>query len=100
MGVVASRIFLLGKPADLIDRIVQAYETQSERLLHDPVEDDPAFSIAITEADREVARLLKDEPNRLGLCHLGWRHKKQILKERFGLTWYSPAEMNPGCVFD
>src|SRR4051812_24573440 len=90
MGVLQSRIFLLGNSPELIDRIIRARETQSERLLHDPIEDEGKFSAAISEADREVGRLLKDKPRKLGLCHLEWKHKKTILKERFGITWYSP----------
>jgi len=29
-----------------------------------------------------------------------WRRKKEILKEEFDITWYSPREMNPRVRFD
>ena len=100
MGVVESRKFLDDKSPDLVARIIKAHGTQSEQTLHDPIEDDPEFVDAIAETDREVDGLLKNEAERLGLCHLHLMHKKRILKERFGITSYSPADMNPGCCFD
>jgi hypothetical protein len=79
-GVSDSRLFLLNKSPELVDRIVRAHETQSERTLHDPIEDDPEFSHAIAEADREVDNLVKDEPMQLGLCHLTGTTKRGFSK--------------------
>jgi hypothetical protein len=36
----------------------------------------------------------------LGSCHRFWALKKQILKEKYGITWYSPAELNPDIKYD
>ncbi|MBQ4585894.1 MAG: hypothetical protein IJA82_06770 [Clostridia bacterium] len=36
----------------------------------------------------------------LGYCHLYWATKKRILKEKYGIDWKSPAELNPGVLFD
>lgn len=69
------------------------------RLLYDPINDDPVYAWAINEA----ARRAKDEvspPYVLGTCHLIWRRQKHILKEEFGIDWYSPREMNPRVIFD
>ena len=35
-----------------------------------------------------------------GYCYIFWGCKKKILKEKYGLDWRSPAEMNPYCKFD
>ena len=43
-----------------------------------------------------AARLFKQ----LGSCHRIWAMKKQILKEKYGITWYTPAELNPDVIFD
>ena len=36
----------------------------------------------------------------LGSCHRFWALKKQILKEKYDITWYSPSELNPGIKYD
>lgn len=36
----------------------------------------------------------------LGSCHTLWSLQKTILKEKYGITWYSPAELNPDIKYD
>jgi len=36
----------------------------------------------------------------LGNCHRLWTMQKNILKEKYGITWYSPAELHPEIKFD
>ena len=36
----------------------------------------------------------------LGCCHRIWSMQKTILKEKHGITWYTPAELNPDIKFD
>ena len=36
----------------------------------------------------------------LGSCHWIWAMKKSILHEKNGITWYSPAELNPDVIYD
>ena len=50
---------------------------------------------------------LPDNPERaadvlsqIGSCHRLWAIQKQILKEKYGITWYTPAELNPEILFD
>jgi hypothetical protein len=65
---------------------------------YDPVEDTPEYKAVI----KEVAALTERELNGrrgLGTCHYYWSIKKRLLAER-GITWRSPAEMNPGVLFD
>lgn len=59
---------------------------------------------------KEAKRLLEMYPDKpehaarlfiqLGSCHWIWAIKKQILKEKYGITWYTPAELNPDVMFD
>lgn len=67
---------------------------------HDPIERDPEIAPLIDEADRITQKELANEKRRMGFCHLYWRTKKRVLKEQFGIDWKTPAEMNPGVMFD
>ena len=59
---------------------------------------------------KEAKKLLEvypDQPEhaarlfmKLGSCHWLWVTKKHILKEKYGITWYSPSELNPDDYFD
>lgn len=67
---------------------------------HDPIEHDPAIAPLIDEADKLAQREVENHKQQMGVCHLYWRTKKRILKEQFGIDWQTPAEMNPGVLFD
>ncbi|MBD1812991.1 hypothetical protein NDA07_01485 [Microcoleus vaginatus DQ-U2] len=67
---------------------------------HDPIEDDPKFKSIIEAAEREAEAELANEPEVLGYCHQFWSTKTRILKEKYGVDWKSPAEMNPDVLFD
>lgn len=71
-------------------------------LAHDPVENDPRYAEVFAKIDAEVDALLKDHPSRgsEGFCHVIWATKKGLLKERYGIEWRSPDEMNPHVIFD
>lgn len=59
---------------------------------------------------KEAKRLLEVYPDQpihaarlfmqLGSCHWLWAMKKRILKEKYGITWYAPSEVNPDCIYD
>jgi hypothetical protein len=53
-------------------------------------------------ASEEADRNLVGSPSKNGLrfCHEYWAEKKRILKERHGLEWRSPAELNRHIIFD
>ena len=36
----------------------------------------------------------------MGHCYAVWGKQKQILKERHGIDWKAPDEMNPMIIFD
>lgn len=67
---------------------------------HDPIERDPKIAPLIDEADRITQNELANEKRRMGFCHVYWQTKKRILNEQFGVDWQTPAEMNPGVMFD
>ncbi len=41
-----------------------------------------------------------DVLSQIGSCHRLWAIQKQILKEKYGITWYSPDELNPEIIYD
>ena len=69
-------------------------------LLHDPVEDDPALKPVVAEAESLADAELSGRSRGRGFCHVFWRTKRRILRDRFGVTWFSPGEMNWGVIFD
>ena len=36
----------------------------------------------------------------IGMCHIYWNIKKNILEEEYGINWRSPSELNPHIIFD
>lgn len=59
---------------------------------------------------KEAKKLLEKFPDqpihaarlfmRFGSCHSIWAIKKWILKEKYGITWYAPSEVNPDFIYD
>ena len=61
----------------------------------------PSFLIATAKS------YLPDNPERaadvlsqIGSCHKIWALQKQILKEKYGITWYTPSELHPEIKYD
>ncbi len=88
---------------------------RSERCLarEDKDEDDAFASLYKSQREstvkklNEAKRLMPDNPEQaaqvfmqLGRCHRLWTMQKNILKEKYGITWYTPAELNPDIKFD
>jgi len=69
-------------------------------LAHDPQENDPAFKFRLEQAMKEAEDSLAAVPRRRGYCHRLWAETKRILREKYGLDWKTPSEMNPGVLFD
>ena len=74
----------------------------------DPFGDDPeSMKVSMSKKIEEAKRLLPSNPEQaaklfmqLGSCHTLWIFQKRILKEKYGITWYTPAELNPDIKFD
>ena len=88
---------------------------RSERYLarEDKDEDDAFVSLYKSQREstekklNEAKRLMPDYPEQaarvfmqLGSCHRLWTMQKNILKEKYGITWYTPAELHPEIKFD
>ena len=68
-------------------------------IVHDPIEDDPLFRDVVKAAEREAEEELVNVPKKRGFCHRLWSVQKRILREKYGVAWKSPAELN-GIFFD
>ena len=68
----------------------------------DSPEDDPSLAPLIEAADQEASQMLASHPARgeLGYCHLHWKTMKEILRQRHGIEWKSPADRHPEISFD
>lgn len=55
------------------------------------------------EVEQEVERQIEKEhagiPKGAGYCHMFWKRKKELLKER-GYDWKSPVEQNRHILYD
>lgn len=77
-----------------------AYKNGS--LYYDRVELTDEYRAVIRKVEREVRRLLRRDPMRhqMGFCFIYWDTKQKILREKYGIIWRTPAEMNPEVRFD
>jgi hypothetical protein len=68
----------------------------------DPVEDDPRYVEVFRTIDDEVKESLASDPRRggEGFVNIYWEAKKRLLKQKYGIDWRSPGEMNPHVIFD
>jgi len=98
---------------DVYTQFVSERIEQEEKWLEmdtwdDPFGDDPeSMKISTSKRIEEAKRLLPNNPEQaaqvfmqLGSCHRIWAIQKQILKEKYGITWYTPAELHPEIKFD
>lgn len=71
-------------------------------LAHDPVEEEPRYAGVFRAIDDEVKVLLADHPLRggEGFVNIYWSTKKSVLKQKYGIDWRSPGELNPHVIFD
>ena len=102
--------------------IAQEERWLSYKVEEEPIEDDDPIIVEFFKTLRadnkaqdeirkkrieEAKELLPTDPTRaaqllskLGSCHTLWSLQKTILKEKYGITWYTPAELNPDVKFD
>ena len=68
---------------------------------HDPLEDDPEIKKIIDAAREEATATVSQRHSpRLGFCQVVWQVQKKILKEKYGIDWKSPQQMNPHKRYD
>jgi hypothetical protein len=110
----AQQFLSLFPPERQVDYI-DAAERYHGKDLHDPVEDDaligPLFTSICEEVHQEIEawqeELADRSPeiteflaSRRSLIYRYWSRVKELMWERHGVAWKSPAEMNPWSVFD
>lgn len=69
------------------------------RIKTDPIE----LTDEYIKIELELERLIRAEIGEggyRGFCHKYWWTKKNILKDKYGIKWESPADMNPRIIFD
>ena len=61
----------------------------------------PSFLIATAKKclPHDSARAV-EVLSQLGSCHTLWDIQKRILKEKYNITWYTPAELHPEIKYD
>ena len=93
-----------------LERLAETEEVGNEQLADDlPWEptsieremNKPSFLIATARSflphdPAHAAEVL----SQIGSCHRIWAIQKQILKEKYGITWYTPAELHPDIRYD
>ncbi len=75
-------------------RATALLEQGDVEILHDPIEDDPAFADVLVRARGLAESELKGRDQGLGFRHLLWQTEKRILREQFGITWFSAGDLN------
>jgi hypothetical protein len=101
---------------DVYSQYVKEEIERSERYLEkeDAEEDDDVFASlyrshreSVEKKLNEAKMLMPENPEQaaqvfmqLGSCHRIWAIQKQILREKHGITWYTPAELHPEIKFD
>jgi hypothetical protein len=68
-------------------------------LRYDLVQRTPEWENCIYEVEKECAERLKDHLRGMGFCHAYWPVKRELLAKH-GITWRTPAQMNPKVMFD
>ncbi len=68
-------------------------------LKKDPIEDTPEYKAIEEELEAEIIKRIGSD-RYMGRCHLYWSTKREILREKYHMDWKSPAQMNPGILFD
>lgn len=69
-------------------------------LRKDPIEYTHEWENIFYDVEEELDKMFADEPKYMGFCFLYWSAKKNLLKEKYGIEWRSPSQMNPHVLFD
>lgn len=66
-------------------------------------EDETEYTDYYLLIEREMETLVRAETGKcdlMGFCHIYWRAKKKVLREKYGIVWRSPADRYPEISFD
>lgn len=79
--------------------IFLAEEDLATQIKLDPVESSAEYLAIRYEIEKAVDEALESDCSNECFCLKYWRIKKKLLKDEFGISWMSPAEMNPDICF-
>lgn len=74
-------------------------DKRSKNIKTDPIE----LTDKYLKIELELERLIRKEIGEggyMGFCHKYWWTKKNLLKDKYGIEWKSPVDMNPDVDFD
>lgn len=73
----------------------------NDGLLADLVEKSSEYKRVVKQVEEEVKKIMEEKDIRgMGSCYTFWDEKQRILKEKHGITWRTPTELNPDVIFD
>lgn len=84
-----------GKQIMLCSAIVQLFDIVNRKII-------PNYDLLEKKISKETDKRLKNDKHRdqLGFCHTYWEEMATIAKEKYGIIWLSPAQLNPGVLYD
>lgn len=66
---------------------------------HDPIENTEEYKKIEKELHEKIVAVI-GKGGYMGYCHRYWSVKRRILREDYAIEWKSPAQLNPGVMFD
>lgn len=69
-------------------------------IYYDFVEETAVYKEVEPIVEALIKERLGDLYDHFGACHAIWYHRKRLLMEKYGIEWFSPAELNPEVLFD
>jgi len=69
-------------------------------LKKDPVEYTREWEEIYYDVEDYLEERFSSAPRHMGFCFLFWNAKKEYLRERYGIEWHTPSQMNPNVIFD
>jgi len=73
-----------------------------DEIIHDIVEKTEKYRKIEDQVDKEAQKRIEDMglKDKMGSCYSFWDEKQKILKQKYGIKWRTPAELNPFNLFD
>ena len=86
---------------EIVTKDLQYYEINNikEQFVED-ILGEKAEKLKDSEIINKLIEIYKEGAPYIGYCEKYWKMKKNILKEKYNIEWYSPKEENPNIMFD
>lgn len=86
----------LFSPEELMDIIMHP----EKGLRNDPVEYTRRWEDIYYDVEDALEERFANAPRQMGFCFHFWSAKAELLKDKYNISWRSPAQMNPHVMFD